>query len=105
MLREHTQIVLADGVLDLGLYFRCDDFEAAHKDTNHLGRARLYRERENGVDGGLRDHVEETRPILEAFFHARFFLEMAARYGAELGKPPQVLPSGWAAFLYLFGLR
>lgn len=45
-----------------------------------------------------------TRPILEAFFHARFFLDMAARY-RSLEKPPQTLPSGYAALLYLFGLR
>ena len=45
-----------------------------------------------------------TRPILEAFFHARFFLEMASRYGS-LEKPPQLLPSGYAALLYLYGLR
>jgi len=48
--------------------------------------------------------TEVTRPILEAFFHARFFLEMAARY-AGLDAPPQALPSGYAALLYLFGLR
>src|SRR6266508_2310679 len=45
-----------------------------------------------------------TRPILEAFFHARFFLEMAVRY-ADLPAPPNSLPSGWAALLYLYGLR
>jgi hypothetical protein len=48
--------------------------------------------------------TEATRPILEAFFHARFFLEMAVRY-ADLPAPPQPLPSGYAALLYLFGLR
>jgi hypothetical protein len=46
-----------------------------------------------------------TRPILEAFFHARFFLEMAVKYGKELKTPPNTLPSGWAAFLYLYNLR
>jgi hypothetical protein len=45
--------------------------------------------------------TEATRPILEAFFHARFSLEMAVRY-ADLQEPPQVLPSGYAALLYLF---
>lgn len=49
--------------------------------------------------------AEETRPILEAFFHARFFLEMAVRYGKTLERPPALLPSGWAAFLYLYELR
>ena len=48
--------------------------------------------------------LEVTRPILEAFFHARFFLEMAVRY-ENLQAPPQVLPSGYAALLYLFRLR
>ena len=48
--------------------------------------------------------LSTTRPILEAFFHARFFLEMAVRY-ATLESPPTVLPSGYAALLYLFGLR
>jgi len=46
-----------------------------------------------------------TRPILEAFFHTRYFLEMAVKYGKELEYPPQLLPSGWAAFLYLYNLR
>jgi hypothetical protein len=45
-----------------------------------------------------------TRPILEAFFHARFFLEMAVRYG-RIERPPDRLPSGYAALLYLYGLR
>jgi hypothetical protein len=54
------------------------------------------------------DHNAEwskhTRPILEAFFHARYFLEMAVRY-AELPEPPKLLPSGWAALLCLYRLR
>ncbi len=49
--------------------------------------------------------LEVTRPVLEAFFHARFFLEMAVKYGKELKFPPRSLPGGWAAFLYLFNLR
>jgi hypothetical protein len=46
-----------------------------------------------------------TRPLVEAFFHARFMLEMAIKYGRELDTPPQPMPSGWAALLYLFNLR
>jgi hypothetical protein len=46
-----------------------------------------------------------TRPMLEAFFHARFMLEMANKYGRELDAPTQMLPSGWAALLYLYNLR
>ncbi len=48
--------------------------------------------------------TEVTRPILEGFFHARFFLEMAVRY-AEFENPPSPLPSGYAALLYLYRLR
>jgi len=48
---------------------------------------------------------EVTRPIVEAFFHAQYFLEMAVRYGKQLRQPPRQLPSGWAAFLYLYDLR
>jgi len=48
--------------------------------------------------------TQATRPILEAFFHARFFLEMAVRY-ADVDTPPRALPSGYAALLHLFGLR
>jgi hypothetical protein len=46
-----------------------------------------------------------TRPIVESFFHARYFLEMSVRYGKKLKTPPRTLPSGWAAFLYLYQLR
>jgi hypothetical protein len=48
---------------------------------------------------------ETTRPMLEAFAHARYFLEMVVRYGRTLDEPPMLLPSGWAAVLYLYGLR
>jgi hypothetical protein len=50
------------------------------------------------------DWPRHTRPTLEAFFHARFFLEMAVRY-ADLPEPPVPLPSGWAALLCLYGIR
>jgi hypothetical protein len=45
-----------------------------------------------------------TRPIVEAFLHARFFLQMAVRY-SKLDRPPDTLPSGYAALLCLYGLR
>lgn len=50
------------------------------------------------------DWPRQTRPILEAFLHARYFLEMAVRYGT-LPEPPKLLPSGWAALLCLYRLR
>jgi hypothetical protein len=51
-----------------------------------------------------RNWTAATRPIVEAFLHARFFLDMALRY-STLESPPNVLPSGYAALLYLYGLR
>ena len=51
------------------------------------------------------DWLQHTRPILEAFFHAHFFLKMAVKYGRELQRTPDCLPSGWATVLYLFNLR
>ena len=52
-----------------------------------------------------RNWLVVTRPILEAFFHARYLLEMAVKYGKELEYPPNSLPGGWAALLYLYNLR
>jgi hypothetical protein len=49
--------------------------------------------------------LAETRPIVEAFFHARYFLEMVCKYGRELQEAPAMMPSGWASVLYLFNLR
>ena len=49
--------------------------------------------------------LEVTRPMVEAFFHARYFLEMAVRYGKQLTAAPRLLASGWAALLYLYRLR
>ncbi len=55
------------------------------------------------------DHNENwtyhTRPFVEAFFHAKFFLEMIVKYGKEIKGPQDMLPSGWAAVLCLYDLR
>jgi len=56
-----------------------------------------------GVVGAER--TAQERRILEAFFHARYFLEMTIRYGKRLDVAPSCLPSGWASVLYLFNLR
>lgn len=48
---------------------------------------------------------EHTRPMLEAFFHAKYFLEMAVKYGKELEEAPTYLPSGWAGLLYFYNMR
>lgn len=49
--------------------------------------------------------LQHTRPIVEAFLHCCWFLNVAVRYGNELEVAPTSLPSGWAALLYLYGLR
>ena len=48
---------------------------------------------------------EETRPILEAFWHCLYFLRQLSRYGRELDARPEILPYGWAAILYMYGIR
>lgn len=51
------------------------------------------------------DWGAHTRPILEAFFHAREMLRHMVKYGGKLEEAPTCLPSGWAAVLYLYGIR
>ena len=52
-----------------------------------------------------KDWPVHTRPMLEAYWHARYMLGMVVRYGEQLETPLQELPSGWAAVLCLYGLR
>jgi len=52
-----------------------------------------------------RDWPAVTRPILEAYFHAHYFLRMAVRYGRKYTTPPTRLDNGWAAVLELYGIR
>jgi hypothetical protein len=52
-----------------------------------------------GTEGDFRDDTnehwpEQTRPILEAFWHTKYFLAMMAKYGKELQSAPRALPSG-----------
>lgn len=49
--------------------------------------------------------LAHTRPIVEAFLHAKYFLEMVVKYGRELDEAPSIMPSGWAAVLYLYQKR
>ncbi|MBN2458971.1 hypothetical protein JXB28_01695 [Candidatus Woesearchaeota archaeon] len=55
------------------------------------------------------DHNETwektCRPFLEAFFHAKFFLEMAVKYGKGYDNAPNVMGSGWAALTELYKIR
>jgi hypothetical protein len=47
----------------------------------------------------------ETRPILEASWHCKNFLEQMLRFGREPEESPQILPSGRAPVLHLYDLR
>jgi len=56
-----------------------------------------------GVNSTL---LEDRRFMAEAFFHARYFLKMTAKYSKKIEFPPNYfLPSGWASVLYLYNLR
>jgi hypothetical protein len=50
------------------------------------------------------DWPRHTRPIVEAFFHAHYFLKLTCKYGPQLDRMPERPPSGWAAVLSLFDL-
>jgi hypothetical protein len=52
-----------------------------------------------------RNWPEHTRPIVEAFMHAKYFLEMMIKYGREMESSPDFLPFGWAAILELYNQR
>jgi hypothetical protein len=56
-------------------------------------------------DSHNKNWLKHTRPMLEAFFHAKYFLEMAVKYGEKLDEAPTCLPSGWAGLLYFYNLR
>lgn len=47
----------------------------------------------------------ETQPLLEAFWHTKFFVTQMKSSAASLETAPEILPYDWAAVLYLYGLR
>ncbi len=51
------------------------------------------------------DWVNVTKPIVDAFFHTKYMLSMAVKYGKLLEEAPRTLPSGWAALLHLYSIR
>ncbi len=55
------------------------------------------------------DWLLRGRPMLEAFFHARYMLEMVIKHGESRMNPKKddslFVESGWAAVLYLYNLR
>jgi hypothetical protein len=51
------------------------------------------------------DWTRHTRPIVEAYFWARYLLDMAIRFAREYDRPPALLDYGWAALLTIYRLR
>lgn len=50
--------------------------------------------------------VAHTRPIVDAYFHARHLIELAVRCADELDEAPTIwLPPGWATLLELYQVR
>lgn len=80
-----------------------------HEDKENINK--LFMEIFNegtGKTWKLSDNQEWSkicRPIVEAYLHSKFLLEMAVKYGKELNEAPNCLPSGWAALLYFYNIR
>lgn len=51
------------------------------------------------------DWLRHTRPMVEALFHANYFVKMACKYGQAAESPPPGLCSGYVALLDLYDLR
>jgi hypothetical protein len=47
----------------------------------------------------------ETKPILEAFWHTKYFIKMMVKYTKDFEKVEMPMQPGMAAVLYLFELR
>lgn len=52
-----------------------------------------------------KDWVVHTKPIVDAFLHAKFFLEQVLKSARSLDEAPTLLPSYWAAVLELYQIR
>lgn len=57
------------------------------------------------IDHANKKWFSYSRPVVEAFLHAKYFLEMVVCSGKTLKYPPNALPSQWASVLYLYNLR
>jgi hypothetical protein len=97
-----------------GLQYKTGEIVKALKSIAPEGLS-LCKEFEEIINAGARgkkfepEHnknwTDHTRPFVEAFLHSKFFLEMVVKYGKELEEAPNMVPSGWAAVLCLYGLR
>lgn len=49
--------------------------------------------------------TKETRPVVECFFHLKYFLDQAVKYGKDIGRnlePTQPNDSGWICLMDMF---
>lgn len=46
-----------------------------------------------------------TKPLLEAYFHAKYFLTCCIKCGKEMEHDEHCMPSHWASTLYFYNLR
>jgi hypothetical protein len=77
-------------------------------DPPHLEYALLVKAGTENDFAGDRTNANwdaETKPILEAFWHTKYFIKMMVKYGKKLEKVEPPLDYGMAAVLYLFELR
>jgi hypothetical protein len=95
---QHVTRRIVDALRDLATEGQplCKEFEEIIKEG---ARGKEFEDEHN------KKWTYNTRPFVEAFFHAKYFLEMVVKYGKEIEEPPEMLPSGWAAVLCLYGLR
>ncbi|MDA1334554.1 MAG: hypothetical protein O2794_00865 [bacterium] len=56
---------------------------------------------------GVQFTLDDTRRVVEAFLHAKYFLEMLVMSGKGIigPLPPATMPAHWASVLYLYNLR
>lgn len=57
------------------------------------------------TDSTNKNWLRETQPLLEAFWHTKFFVTQMKSSAARLETAPEILPYDWAAVLYLYDLR
>jgi hypothetical protein len=52
-----------------------------------------------------KDWLRHTRPIVEAYWHAMYFVEMMVLCARTMDRAESMLRSEWAAVLILYGMR
>lgn len=61
--------------------------------------------REFDSDATNQNWLQEVQPLLEAFWHSKYFSEQMLSVALTLDTAPEILPFDWAAVLYLYDLR